>query len=131
MLLWKVMGGLGRSFGGSGLSKYPFRNLKPSKHADIWILGPPDYLEASPTAAGPQTGMGLPNGLRRRKFRSSEIPVFFGCSTKSQKNEFSKRIFEEPLSRNCSWRAYALDFLASVSDRRCLQRVETLEDQSS
>ena len=34
------------------------------------------YLGASPTAAGPQTGMGLPNGLRQRKFRSSEIPVF-------------------------------------------------------
>ena len=34
------------------------------------------YLGASPTAAGPQTGMGLPNGLRRRKFWSSEIPVF-------------------------------------------------------
>ena len=33
-------------------------------------------LRASPTAAGPQTGMGLPNGLRRRKFRSSEIPKF-------------------------------------------------------
>ena len=32
-----------------------------------------DYLGAPP---GPQTGMGLPNGLRRRKFRSSEIPVF-------------------------------------------------------
>ena len=35
------------------------------------------YLGASPTAAGPQTGMGLPNGLRRRKFRSSEIPGFW------------------------------------------------------
>ena len=53
-----------------------------------------------------QTGVGLPNGLRRRK---SGAPKFrnFGFSTKSQKNEFSKMVFEESFCRKCSWRAYA------------------------
>ena len=64
------------------------------------------YLGASPTAAGPQTGMGLPNGLRRRKFQSSEIPVF-RIFDKIAENEFSKRVFEESFCRKCSWRAYA------------------------
>ena len=69
-------------------------------HADMVYRG------ASPTAAGPQTGMGLPNWLRRRKFWSSEIPVF-RIFDKIAENKFSKRVFEESFCRKCTWRAYA------------------------
>ena len=72
---------------------------------DSWTSG--IYLGASPTAAGPKTGMGLPNGLWRRKFRSSENPVFRIFDKIAEKNEFSKRFFEESLSIKCTWRAYA------------------------
>ena len=57
-------------------------------------------------AGGPQTGVGLPNRLRRRKSGAPKFQ-FYGFSTTSQKNDFSKRVFEEPFCRKCTWRAHA------------------------
>ena len=54
------------------------------------------YLGAAPTAAGPQTGMGLPNGLRRRKFRSSEIPVFRIFDKIAEKTNFLRGFLRNP-----------------------------------
>ena len=34
ILLWKAAGGLGRPFGGSGLSKYPFGKYNPCKNTE-------------------------------------------------------------------------------------------------
>ena len=43
----------------------------------------------------PQTGVGLPNGLRRRKLWSSEIP-FVGCSTKNRTTNALRMFLNKP-----------------------------------
>ena len=59
----------------------------------------------------PKAGVGLPNGLRRIKFRSSEIlcvRIFDKAAGKYKENTCaSKRFFEESFCRKCSWGAYA------------------------
>ena len=55
------------------------------------------YLRASPTAAGPQTGMGLPNWLRRRKSWSSEIPVFRMFDKITENTNFLRGFLKNPL----------------------------------
>ena len=64
------------------------------------------YLRATPTAAGPQTGWAYRTGSGGAnsgapKFQFSEF------RQNHRKNELSKRAFEEPLCRKCSWRACA------------------------
>ena len=65
--------------------------LKESKHAASYLIS-----RAAPTAAGPQTGVGLPNGLRRSEFRSSEIPIVRIFDEIVEKTHVSKRVFEDP-----------------------------------
>ena len=59
------------------------------------------------SSARPQTGVGLPNGRRRRKSGAPKFQIC-GCSAKSQKKTyFIRGFFEESFYRKCSWRAYA------------------------
>ena len=54
----------------------------------------------------PQTRVGLPNGLRRRKSGAPKFH-FSDFLQNHRKTKFSKRVFEESFCRKCTWRAYA------------------------
>ena len=85
------------------------------------------YLGASPTAAGPQTGMGLPNWLRRRKFRSSEIPVFRIFDNRRNTN-FLRAFLKNPLVGSVAGDHTQLsptDFLLSFTRARFLPGITT------
>ena len=56
----KVAGGLGGSFGGSGLSKYPFRNSNLCKSTEHRIFGSQEHIQ-TPHSVGPPWVGGLPN----------------------------------------------------------------------